>query len=63
MTDTDIVLTPEELAIRWKVSEETLARWRKEGIGPKSFKFGQIAQAGVRYLMADVLAYESPEHG
>lgn len=27
-------LTPQQLAARWQISEKTLERWRRRGIGP-----------------------------
>lgn len=52
------VLTPAELAARWRhsVSERTLANWRasKPRRGPAFVKVG----AAVLYRLADVIAFE-----
>ena len=47
-------LSTEELADRWSVTTRTIKRWRSEGIGPRSFKVGQI----VRYRLDDVEHFE-----
>lgn len=48
------LLTPKELAARWKLSPGTLANWRVKGIGPKYMKLGW----GVVYPLAEVISYE-----
>ena len=48
------LMTQEELAFRWKISEATLERWRSEGIGPVFLKL----QGQVRYRIEDIEAYE-----
>jgi predicted site-specific integrase-resolvase len=51
------LLSPQELAEKWPVSEVTLARWRCEGIGPAFVKLnGRVA-----YRLEDVQAFE--QHG
>jgi len=52
--DAFTLLNQEELALRWKISEATLERWRHTKIGPVYLKLG----GAVRYNMRDVLAYE-----
>ncbi|ALN64609.1 putative terminase small subunit [Lysobacter antibioticus] len=47
-------LSTEELADRWSVTTRTIKRWRSEGIGPRSFKVGQV----VRYRLDDVEHFE-----
>lgn len=34
------LITPDELAIRWKLTTRTLAQWRYNGGGPKFIKIG-----------------------
>lgn len=34
------LITPDELAIRWKLTTRTLAQWRYNGAGPKFIKIG-----------------------
>lgn len=43
-----------DLAQRWKTSPRTLQRWRAKGTGPAYI----LIVGGVRYRLADVLAYE-----
>ena len=42
------------LAKRWNVSEATLERWRREGIGPRFLKL----QGRVLYRLVDIEAFE-----
>lgn len=49
-------LSTEQLADRWSVTPRTIKRWRSEGIGPRSFKVGQV----VRYELDDVERFERP---
>ncbi|WP_326964621.1 helix-turn-helix domain-containing protein [Arthrobacter sp. PL16] len=51
------MLTPTDLADRWKKPARTLGQWRYEGRGPAYVKIG----GAVRYRLADVEAYET-EH-
>lgn len=44
------LLTPEELAVTFKVTESTLQTWRSEGQGPLCIKLGKQ----VFYRLADV---------
>jgi len=53
-TDLDILLTPQELAERWHVSQKTLANQRSNGTGVPYIKIG----ASVGYHLDDVTAYE-----
>lgn len=52
-------LSTEELANRWSVTPRTIKRWRSEGIGPRSFKIGQL----VRYRLDDVEQFERRSPG
>lgn len=51
---TQILLTPRELALRWRMSTRTLERWRASPHGPAWHRIG----GKVLYLMDDILAYE-----
>lgn len=50
------MLTPAELAARWKCSEKTLAQHRWRGTGPRYLK---LPGAGIRYPLAAVEAVEA----
>ena len=54
MTDREQLMTQEELAFRWKISEATLERDRSMKKGVRFMKLGGL----IRYRMADVIAYE-----
>lgn len=49
-------LTTEQLAARWDVTPETLARWRADAIGPPFFK---VIGRRVKYRLDDIELYES----
>ncbi|MEY4673857.1 MAG: hypothetical protein RL148_1641 [Planctomycetota bacterium] len=53
------LLTTEELAQRWRLSEDTLRIWRQKGKGPKFVKFGDQRTSAVRYRLSDVEKYET----
>lgn len=48
-------LNQRQLADRWNLSENTLERWRSEGIGPIYLKL----QGRVLYRLVDIDAYEA----
>lgn len=50
----DEILTPKELAARWKTSVDALAQERYRGQGPHYLKLG----SRVRYRLSDILKYE-----
>lgn len=52
------MLTTEELARRWKVAQNTLRKWRVDGIGPSYIKMGEGKNATVRYKLEDIESYE-----
>ena len=52
----DNSLTTEQLASRWDVTPETLARWRADAIGPPFFK---VLGRRVKYRIEDIEQYES----
>ncbi|UZW61816.1 helix-turn-helix transcriptional regulator [Lysobacter enzymogenes] len=52
----DNSLTTEQLAARWDVTPETLARWRADAIGPPFFK---VLGRRVKYRLEDIELYES----
>lgn len=63
MKESDIHLTPMELAVRWKMSEGTLRNWRHEKPmrGPAYVtkgKSGPGKRPRVLYRLADVEEYE-----
>lgn len=47
-------LEPREVADRFKISENTLAGWRRKNTGPNYKKFG----GKVLYLLEDLIKYE-----
>jgi hypothetical protein len=48
-------LTRRELALRWRLTERTLDRWREQGAGPDALRIG----GRILYPWEDVLAYEA----
>lgn len=54
MTDREQLMTQEELAHRWQISEATLERNRSMKQGVKFMRIGGL----IRYRLSDVLAYE-----
>lgn len=54
MTTTEQLMTQEELAFRWKISEATLERDRSFKQGCRYLKLGGL----IRYRIQDVLDYE-----
>lgn len=48
------LLTPQQLAARWSVSEKTLERWRTLGSGPVFIKLA----SRVLYAIGEVQAHE-----
>lgn len=51
-------LTPEQLARRWNMSAGTLKNWRAQGRGPRYVALTDGKRPPIRYLVADVEAYE-----
>ena len=54
MNEKEQLMTQEELAHRWQISEATLERNRSMKQGVKFLKIGGL----IRYKLSDVLAYE-----
>jgi len=54
MTTQEQLMTQEELAFRWKISEATLERERSLKRGCRYMKIGGL----IRYRLQDVLEYE-----
>lgn len=52
------LITPQEVAARYKMTPESLANWRREGKGPKYIKLGTTKRPRVMYRLADVLDWE-----
>jgi len=50
-----LYLRESELALRWRMSERTLQRWRQAGKVPRHLRLG----GRVLYPIADVLAFEA----
>ncbi|WP_086930724.1 helix-turn-helix domain-containing protein [Agarilytica rhodophyticola] len=48
-------LNQEQLALRWNLSESTIANWRSKGIGPAFLKLHNR----VVYREEDIVAYEA----
>lgn len=59
MTDTEIFITPEQLAARWQMSKDTLANWRVKHTGPTYTKIGMGKNTKVLYKLADIIEFES----
>jgi predicted DNA-binding transcriptional regulator AlpA len=49
------LLSPAEVAARWGISQSTLRRWGKRGIGPRPFR---LSDGTVRYSKGAVEAFE-----
>lgn len=52
------LLTPKELAERWKVQVGTLRKWRYLDTGPAYIKMGDGRNAQIRYRADDIVKYE-----
>lgn len=48
------LLTPEDLADRWNLTETTLSQWRWNGRGPRYIKMGK----GIRYRLSEIERFE-----
>jgi hypothetical protein len=55
MNETEQLMTQEELAFRWKISEATLERDRSLKQGCRYMKIGGL----IRYRLQDVIDYEN----
>ena len=58
MTTNDTLLTEQQLAERWRVSQRTLRRWRSTARLPAHIRIGHSVVGRVLYRLADVLAFE-----
>jgi predicted site-specific integrase-resolvase len=54
---TDVLLTPAEVADRLRVSTATLERWRRNGTGPAFVKAGPGLRGRVGYRPNDIEAF------
>jgi hypothetical protein len=54
-----VLLTPVELAQRWRMDVRTLSNWRVKGRGPAFLKMGEGRNTKVLYRQEDVVAYEA----
>lgn len=52
------LLTPKELADRWKMQVGTLRKWRYLNTGPTYIKMGDGRNAQIRYRADDIIQYE-----
>jgi len=50
-----VLLTPAELALRWRICTRTLDRWRKDRCGPPWIALG----GRILYRLSDVDAFEA----
>lgn len=48
------LLSPEEVAVRWKLSVRTLANWRSAGRGPSYMKI----EGRIHYRLQDIERFE-----
>ena len=55
--ETDVWLTRQELADRWKMPAATLAQWASQGKGPRYHRFGRYA----RYKLTDCISWEDAQ--
>lgn len=53
-----VLLTPQEVANRWRVDVKTLSNWRVKGRGPQFVKLGGGRNTRVLYRPEDIEAYE-----
>jgi len=58
MTTNDTLLTEQQLAERWRVSQRSLRRWRSTAKLPPHIRIGHPVVGRVLYRLADVLAFE-----
>jgi hypothetical protein len=58
MTTNDALLTEQQLAERWRVSQRTLRRWRSTARLPPHIRIGHPVVGRVLYRLADVLVFE-----
>lgn len=49
-----LLLTPEDLADRWNLTETTLSQWRWNGRGPRFIKVGK----GILYRLSEIEHFE-----
>lgn len=54
----EVLLTPNELAAKWRISVKTLANWRTQKKGPKYIKLGGARNQRVFYRFNDVFDFE-----
>jgi len=52
------LLTPKELCDRWKISDNTLRKWRVANTGPTYIKLGEGRNSEVRYRVEDIESFE-----
>jgi hypothetical protein len=52
------ILTTAMLAERWGLENETLEKWRQEGLGPPYFKLGRGKTSRIRYHLSEIEDWE-----
>lgn len=52
------VLTQRDLAERYGVCVATIAKWRREGTGPKYMRLSTTDRSRIRYTLEDVIEFE-----
>ncbi len=57
LPDDEAYITPDELAALFKVSVDTVRKWREMGTGPVVTKLGPGKNSLVRYAVSDVNAW------
>lgn len=55
----NVLLTPVELAQRWRMTVGALSNWRVKGKGPAFIKMGAGRNTKVLYRLEDIEAYEA----
>jgi hypothetical protein len=63
MAESPELLTEQEAAELLTVSAVTLARWRKEGIGPRWFRLGGRPAGPIRYRRDELLQWLEEQRG
>lgn len=62
-SDSNPLLTSDELAKRWRMNEGSIRMMRVQKRGPRYIKLGDGPRPRLRYRLADVIAYERENGG
>lgn len=57
----NVMLTPVELAKRWRMDVRTLSNWRTQGKGPPFIKIGKGRNGKILYRLVDIKDYEDKQ--